>query len=180
MSRHDTVIYQADHAWDQDDADAVRDCELAASNGWRSVGYNPGSNARTEYNKRAYRAERAFAIYLGVTNWVRNPLGFRTPDVLGWSVRMASRPGYGLVIHNRDGDYPYALVEDNGDFFRIAGTMTRAKAIELQSAGVGFRLPGSTNPWCIQQRHLSPPPPPLTLGPIRSPLADSSMGPVFP
>ena len=139
-----------------DDADAERDRRRAVTHGWVSVGFDPGGDKRTALNRLAYRAERAFAKALGV-ELRRDPDGFRAPDVAGYSVRFASRPGYGLVIHNRDGPYPYALVCATADplTFEIVGTLGRAAALELRAGGIGMALPGTTDAWVIPREYVA-------------------------
>ena len=147
----------------QDDLDAAREIARAITKRWQKVGHDPGDAKRLYFKIGALRSERAMAIYGGDPLWERDRNGFRKPDQHGFSVRMASEPGYGLVIHlSRDGDYPYILVEmQDGDLarlipgvqFRVIGRMEARRARELARDGVGHPLPGTTNPWKIPVSH---------------------------
>jgi hypothetical protein len=138
-----------------DDADAERD-DARARRYSSAVGWDPGVERRKAYRIQSYRAERVFAEFIGAKGWVRDANGFGSADVAGWSVRLASRPGYGLVIHDRDGGYPYALVEgvDGAEAFRVVGWISAEEARQLRERGVGFALPGTTKPWVIPQVNL--------------------------
>ena len=146
-----------------DDQEAHRDHNRATAGGWHGVGYDPGTpEARLAYKIQSHRSERAFAKYIGATDWVRDPDGFRVADVNGWSVRLASQPGYGLVTHDRDEPHPYVLMEDecvSGLVFRVAKWIPYEDAVALYMRKIGSPLPGSTRPWCIPQDYLREWPP---------------------
>lgn len=136
--------------------DAIRDFNRATEHGWHAKGYRGHANPNGKI--AGYRAEEAFACFLGI-EYVRDPNGFGKSDVAGFSVRCGTKPGYGLVLHNNDGDYPYVLVtavEGSSLEFDIVGWIPRADALELKERGVGFPQTGPTEPWVIPQRHLQP------------------------
>lgn len=151
--------------------EAVRDHQRATAHEWNRVGFDPGLWARLRYRIIAYGAEEAFARFLGIDDWRRDPNGFGKADVAGWSVRCASRPGYGLVVHDRDAhDSRFALVthlERIEDMvYDMTGWLTKPEALAMRELGVGRPLPGSTDPWLIPPRQLHP----WTTAPTRSSL----------
>jgi len=162
-----------------DDQDARRDHDRATKEGWQSTGYDPGTpQARLAYKARSYRAERAFAKFIGAKDWVRDPQGFGKPDVNGWCIRLATHPGYGLVLHAPDNEKrsPYLLMEDqltDGRTFRVAGWIPFDNAWALRRCGIGKPLEGNTAPWAIPQDwlrewdQLAPPRPDAYCGTMR-------------
>ena len=139
-----------------DDQEAVRDHDRAMASGWMHVGWMPpgGERERLAYRIRAYRSEHAAAKFLGLADWRRDPNGFGKPDVGGYSVRLASRRGYGLMTYEKDdAELPYMLVEDQGDAlsFRIVGVLPREIAQVYKKRGIGRQL---GNAWLIPASEL--------------------------
>jgi hypothetical protein len=133
--------------------EATRDEARAKGNQWAHANYQGPD--RLGIRIRSYQAEEAVAQWFGV-ELVRDLDGFKAPDVLGYSVRYGNGPRYGLVLHDRDGEYPYILVVPGPTerSFEIVGWMSRDKALALRARGVGRPLPGSTDPWLIPQSYM--------------------------
>ncbi len=143
-----------------DDNEAMRDHNRATQKGWHCTGYQPGGglDARLRFRILAYRAERAAAVWFGMADWRRDPNGFGKADIGGFSIRLGSERGYGLVVRlSRDKpNIPYLLMERClDDFcFRPVGILPAGKAMMLKAEGVGRSVPGTGDPWLIPQSNL--------------------------
>ena len=131
--------------------EAIRDLARARRHGWKAAYDGPLLEGRIG----SYRGEEALAALIGKP-WKRDPDGFGKPDVHGWSVRYGMKANYGLVIHDRDGNYPYVLVVPGSHEleFEIAGWIRRNEALALKDLGIGRALPGRTKAWVIPRSYL--------------------------
>jgi hypothetical protein len=122
---------------------------------WNGVGYDGPNRGRDNFG--GYCAEEAVAALMGIA-FKRDLNGFHKADVGPWSVRFGTVRGYGLVIHDRDGPQPYVLVTPGHleREFEIVGWLRRAEALDLQRAGIGRQLQGTTHPWLIPPEYLRP------------------------
>lgn len=152
------VVTLPAEAYASDDAAARHDVGRARRAGWNGVGWQPpgGVAERRAYNIAAYRSERAFAHYMQCPEWEREKNGFRRPDVAGFSVRLATGPRHGLVIHDRDCVAPYMLMRSTLDplSFQVVGAIRNREAVALRRRGVGRSLPGTTHAWVIPAGYL--------------------------
>lgn len=142
-----------------DDADAVRDHERAVARGWGPE-FLPRGGVVELVAKRvaSYRAERAASFYLGVS-FVRDPNGFKKPDVGGYEVRFTEEVGGDLRTKESDGPSPYLLVYGTTHpfLFHVRGTITRDAAKALKARGIGRRRWGAQDDrtWYIPARYLT-------------------------